>query len=49
MERREYATDVRPATQPIVNIATAAQTETEQTETELEQPQGQQIYVNLMN
>jgi len=41
-ESREYATDVRPTTSPITNVATA----TEQTETELEQPQGQVIYVN---
>jgi len=46
-ERREYATDVRLVTQPIANVAAAAQTETEQTETETEQPQGQIIYVNV--
>ena len=40
-ERREYATDVRLVTQPIANVAAAAQTETE-----TEQPQGQIIYFN---
>ena len=45
-ERREYATEVRPTTQRIVNTATAAQTEAEQTETELEQSQGQVVYFN---
>jgi cold shock CspA family protein len=45
-ERREFATEVRPTTQRIVNTATAAQTEAEQTETELEQSQGQIAYFN---
>jgi cold shock CspA family protein len=45
-ERREFATEVRPTTQRIVNTATAAQTEAEQTETELEQSQGQVVYFN---
>ena len=45
-ERREFATEVRPTTQRIVNTATAAQTEAEQTETELEQSQGQIVYIN---
>ena len=47
-EPREYATDVRPTTSPIANVATAAQTVTEQTETETEQHQGQVIYVNTL-